>query len=119
MATEAKKSPAQLPAGEQTISVKLIDPTKFGPAKMKRFMGPMVDYLKVPDWSCTLSFLLEHPSGRKLVFDLGIRKDPENLAPSIVEYMPSTGYTINSRNVVDILEEGGIKGEEVEAVVWR
>jgi hypothetical protein len=28
-----------------------------------------------------LTFLLEHPSGQKLVFDLGIRKDYQNYAP--------------------------------------
>lgn len=119
MATEAKKSPAVLPPGETTVSVRMIDPTRFGPADMSRFMGPMVENLGRPDMGCSLSFLIEHPSGRKLVFDLGIRKDPENLAPKVSSYLPSTGYTIDSRNVVDILEEGGIKGEEIEAVIWR
>ncbi|KAM7208234.1 phenylacetone monooxygenase [Naviculisporaceae sp. PSN 640] len=118
MTTEAKKSPAVLPAGENTVSVKMIDPTRFGPADMSRFMGPMIENLGRPDMGCSLSFLIEHPSGRKLVFDLGIRKDPENLAPKISSYLPSTRYTIKSHNVVDILEEGGIKGEEIEAVIW-
>ncbi|KAK4210092.1 hypothetical protein QBC37DRAFT_442933 [Rhypophila decipiens] len=118
MTTEAKKSPAVLPSGEHTVSVKMIDPTRFGPADMSRFMGPMVENLGRPDMGCSLSFLIEHASGRKLVFDLGIRKDPENLAPKISSYLPSTGYTIKSHNVVDILEDGGIRGEDVEAVIW-
>ncbi|KAK3311944.1 metallo-beta-lactamase superfamily protein [Apodospora peruviana] len=114
----AKQPRVQLPAGRETVSVKMMNPTSFGPIQMSRFMGPAAPGHKKPEWGCSLSFLLEHPSGRKLVFDLGIRKDPDNLAPKIVNYLPSTGYTIKSQNVADILANGGVKGEEIEAVIW-
>ncbi|KAF6827224.1 metallo-beta-lactamase superfamily protein [Colletotrichum plurivorum] len=108
-----------LPEGQQTISVKLINPVNFGPAILKRFMAPDVPGLETFKTSPSLCFLLEHPSGRKLVWDLGIRKDYNNYAPSITSYLPTTNYNIEvTKNVVDILEESQIGREEVEAVIW-
>lgn len=92
----------------------------FGPAILKRFMAPPVPGLETFKTSPSLSFLLEHPSGRKLVFDLGIRKDFNNYAPSIAEYIPTTNYDIQvTKNVVDLLEENRIEPADIEAVVWR
>ncbi|KAF6819028.1 metallo-beta-lactamase superfamily protein [Colletotrichum musicola] len=108
-----------LPEGQQTISVKLINPVNFGPAILKRFMAPDVPGLETFKTSPSLCFLLEHPSGRKLVWDLGIRKDYNNYAPSITSYLPTTNYNIEvTKSVVDILEESQVGREEVEAVIW-
>ncbi|KAK5003623.1 hypothetical protein LTR60_006778, partial [Cryomyces antarcticus] len=38
------------------------------------------------------SFLIEHSSGKKVLFDLGVRKDFENLAPHIVEMAKKGGW---------------------------
>jgi hypothetical protein len=115
-----KEALVQLPAGGKTVTVKLINPVNFGPAILKRFMAPDVPGLDTFKNSPSFSFLLEHPSGRKLVFDLGIRKDYKNHAPKIADYLPTTGYTFEgTQNVVDILEEGGVNPSEVEAVIWR
>ncbi|KAK7420264.1 hypothetical protein QQX98_002919 [Neonectria punicea] len=112
--------PVQVPAGWETIVVKLINPVNFGPAILKRFMAPPVPGLETFQTSPSFSFLLEHPSGRKLVFDLGIRKDYNNYSPSIAEYLPSTNYDIQvQKNVVEILEKAGIAAQEIEAVIWR
>jgi hypothetical protein len=110
----------QLPAGEVTVSVSLINPVNFGPAILSRFMAPPVPGLETFKTSPSHSFLLEHPSGRRLVFDLGIRKDYENYAPKIASYIPTTKYNIEvEKNVVDILQEGGVPAESIEAVIWR
>lgn len=83
-------------------------------------MGPPVPGLETFETSPSLTFLLEHPSGRKLVWDLGIRKDFHNYSKSIADYIPTTNYDIRvTKNVVDILEENGITGSEIEAVIWR
>ncbi|CAK7209653.1 hypothetical protein SCUCBS95973_000513 [Sporothrix curviconia] len=109
-----------IPTGSVPVTVRLINPVSFGPAIIKRFMAPPVpglDSWKSP--SPSLSFLLEHPSGRKLVWDLGIRKDYANYAPSIASYIPTTGYQFSGlRNVADILEEHGVKTSDIEAVIW-
>ncbi|CAG9996110.1 unnamed protein product [Clonostachys byssicola] len=109
----------ELPRGEAMQAVKLINPVNFGPAILQRFMAPPVPGLETFKSSPSLSFLLEHRSGRKLVFDLGIRKDHENYAPSIVKYLPTTKYNIEVvGNVADILEQNGVSLDEIEAVIW-
>lgn len=111
--------PFIVPSG-QTITVKLITPVNFGPSQLHRFMGPPVPGMDTILSNPSFSFLLEHSSGRKVVFDLGIRKDYQNYAPKIAEYIPTTNYDIEvSKNVIDILEENGIQAEGVEAVIWR
>jgi len=109
-----------LPPGKTVVTVKLINPVDFGPSDIKRFMAPPVPGLETFKSVPSLCFLIEHPSGRKLVWDLGIRKDWENYAPKISQYIPTTGYQIKApKDVVDILEENGIHAKEVEAVIWR
>ncbi|KAJ5098035.1 hypothetical protein N7532_005036 [Penicillium argentinense] len=114
----AETSSFNVPAG-QTITVKIINPVNFGPAQLHRFMAPPVPGMGTHPSNPSFSFLLEHTSGRKLVFDLGIRKDYQNYAPKVAEYIPTTKYKIEvTKNVIDILEEEGINGDEVEAVIW-
>lgn len=87
---------------------------------MCRFVAPPVPGLEKKRPSPSLSFLLEHPSGRRLVWDLGIRKDYENYAPKIANYIPTTNYDMDvTKNVADILEEDGVSTGSVEAVIWR
>lgn len=108
------------PRSNSTVTVKLINPVNFGPAQIHRFMSPLVPGLETFPTSPSLCFLIEHHSGRKLVWDLGIRKDHQNYAPKIRDYLPTTKYNIEvEQNLVDILEDHGIKGKEVEAVIWR
>ncbi|KAJ5756619.1 hypothetical protein N7533_006162 [Penicillium manginii] len=112
----AETSTFTVPAG-QAITVKLINTVNFGPAQLHRFMAPPVPGMETHPSNPSFSFLLEHSSGRKLVFDLGIRKDYQNYAPKIAEYIPTTNYKIEvTKNVIDILEEEGIQGEDIEAV---
>jgi len=110
----------QLPPGNTTLTVKLINPVNFGPAILNRFMAPPVPGLETFKTSPSLTFFLEHPSGRKLVFDLGIRKDYGNYSKSITDYLPTTKYDIQvTKNVIDVLQGHGIAGSDIEAVIWR
>lgn len=116
----APKPIVDLPPGKETISVKMINPVNFGPSVIKRFMTPPVPGLETFKSAPSLSFVLEHPSGRKLVWDLGIRKDYGNYAPRIATYIPTTNYDIQcEKNVIDILQEHGVEGKDIEAVIWR
>ncbi|RSL46479.1 hypothetical protein CEP54_013828 [Fusarium duplospermum] len=115
------KSPPviSIPQGETLQAVKLINPVNFGPAVIKRFMEPSIPGLETFRSSPSLSFLLEHHSGRKLVFDLGIRKDYENYSPTIAKYIPTTNYEIEvAGNVADILQDNGVSLGDIEAVIW-
>ncbi|PKS05428.1 hypothetical protein jhhlp_008804 [Lomentospora prolificans] len=120
MCTDAVPPPQhEIPSGE-TIKVSMINTVNFGPGNVAKLMGPPVPYVEHFGTSPALSFLLEHSSGRKLVFDLGVRKDYLNLAPKISNYIPTTPYKFDvTQDVIEVLEENGIKGEDIEAVIWR
>jgi hypothetical protein len=110
----------EVPAGDVAVTVRLINPVNFGPAIISRFMVPPVPGFEKKKPGPVLTFLLEHPSGKKLLFDLGIRKDFQNYAPTIANYIPTTKYNIEvTQNVVDILEENGIPGSSIDGVIWR
>ena len=70
----------------------------------------------------TWSFLIEHPSGRKLLYDLGCRKDWKNLPPALgLEALIENGTLGRlevEKNVADILVEGGMRLEDIEGVIW-
>lgn len=108
-----------IPNSDVKVGVKLINPVNFGPAQIQRFMAPPVPGLEQFKTSPSFSFYIEHPSGRKLVFDLGIRKDIQNYSKKIAEYIPTTRYDIRvSKSVVDILKEDGIDPDGIEAMIW-
>lgn len=75
------------------------------------------DLLRCPAYS----FLIEHPSGRKILYDLGTRKDWENLPPLVRGLLKHHGLTVKvQKNVAEILEESGISVAEgaIEALIW-
>ncbi|KAK4504592.1 hypothetical protein PRZ48_005508 [Zasmidium cellare] len=60
------------------------------------------------------SLLIEHPSGRKLLYDLGMRKDYSGCAPaSGVSQLVEKGVS-----VANILVEGDIDLESIDGVIW-
>lgn len=108
-----------IPRSASTVKAYLINPVNFGPAQIHRFMAPAVPGLETFPTSPSHSFLLEHPSGRNLVFDLGIRKDYQNYSKSIADYLPTTKYNIQvKQNVADILQDHSVILEDIEAVIW-
>lgn len=66
----------------------------------------------------SFSFLIEH-DGESILFDLGIRKDWENLPPGIVGIAKAIGAELNvDKNVAEVLQENGIdvKGGAIDTV---
>lgn len=66
-----------------------------------------------PDYS----FLIEHPSGKKVLFDLGIRKDLENNPEVIQKDYPLIEPKVR-RDAVDILATGGLEASDIDAVIF-
>lgn len=59
-------------------------------------------------------------SGRTLLFDLGVRRDWENLAPRVVERVRGRRWQVSvEKGVGEILEEGGVRKGDVEGIIWR
>ncbi|KAK3116737.1 hypothetical protein LTR53_002570 [Teratosphaeriaceae sp. CCFEE 6253] len=70
----------------------------------------------------TFSFLIEHPSGRRLLYDLGCRKDWRSLSPVLgLERWLESGVIRQltvEKNVSEILTEGGMDLTTIEGVIW-
>ena len=114
-----QKPAIEIPSGS-TITVKLINPVNFGPVQISRFMAPAVPGMETFEQIPSLCFLLEHPSGRKLVWDLGIRKDYDNYSPKIAQYIPLAYSRIEcTKSVADVLQDHEYSLDAIEAVIWR
>jgi hypothetical protein len=64
------------------------------------------------------AFIVENSSGRKVVFDLGIRKDTENLTPAMRNQIQIAKVVVKE-GVDGILREHKVQLEEIEAIIWR
>jgi glyoxylase-like metal-dependent hydrolase (beta-lactamase superfamily II) len=65
-----------------------------------------------------LSFLLRHSqSDKKIIFDLGARKDWENHPPAIQEAIRTTFKVKVPFDVVDSLRRGGLEAENIDLVI--
>ncbi len=79
-------------------------------------MEPLEYMPSLPSWS----FLIEHPSGHKTIFDLGLPKNIKELAPLVSEDDRFEDWDIHSpREVIDILEGNDIAGTQINSVIWR
>lgn len=108
-----------IPSSTTTVSVRIIDTTShISGIDIKGFVSPHIkghDYLDCPAYS----FLIEHPSGRNLLFDLGVRKDWENYSQRIVNRIKDGGWTVTVRQGVrEQLGEHGFDGNSIEAIIW-
>jgi hypothetical protein len=115
--------PFDIPASSDDngiVTVRVIDTTTRIIMEIGQMLQP-----KVPghDNFCSpsYSFLVEHgPSGRKVLFDLGVQKDWENLDPEVVDMIKEFGWSVEvEKDVAEILEEHGVLTGGVEAIIWR
>ncbi|KAJ6518903.1 beta-lactamase-like protein [Mycena sanguinolenta] len=67
------------------------------------------------------SFLVEHNSSKtRLMFDLGIRTDPLNFAPSVAALFTSGTIQLEQpfKGITELLQDGGIPLASINAVIW-
>ncbi|CAD6567914.1 MAG: hypothetical protein ASARMPREDX12_000839 [Alectoria sarmentosa] len=109
-----------IPNSESTVNVHIINTTsRITKIPFSIFTTPSykgLDYLDCPSFS----FLIEHASsGRKLLFDLGVRKDWENMPMVIVQRIKDGAWKVTvEKGVAEILQEGGVAPKEIEAIIW-
>ncbi|EHA26130.1 hypothetical protein ASPNIDRAFT_36440 [Aspergillus niger ATCC 1015] len=110
-----------LPQSENTVEVFLIDSQARLDFPAQQFMQPYIkgyDRMKVPSYS----FLITHPSGQRVLFDLSIRSDFHNLAPEFAERCTNTkdsGWKIHAPySVSEVLVKNGVPLEEINAIIW-
>lgn len=111
-----------IPASTSTVTVSAIDSTtRFTNAATRFMWRPAIkgfDLFTIGTWS----FLIEHPSGRKFLFDLGLRKDWQNSAPALGLTKMSGSPIVESisvtHNVSEILTKGGVDTKGIEGIIW-
>jgi glyoxylase-like metal-dependent hydrolase (beta-lactamase superfamily II) len=112
-----------IPESQATVKVSIIDTTShMSKFPMFAFVDPLMpghDKMNC----CDFAFLIEHPkSGNKydtMLFDLGVRKDWENLPVPFVEGVKQGGCVIEvEKDVAEILTENGKDVAEVGGIVF-
>jgi hypothetical protein len=72
---------------------------------------------------CSYAFLVIHEDGKgksHTLFDLGIRKDWENLVPEMVELLKTWKAIVKvDKDASEILVENGVDLNDIDAIVWR
>ncbi|MCJ1399609.1 hypothetical protein MMC11_002811 [Xylographa trunciseda] len=115
----AKPAPdLQIPSSSSTVQVSIIDTTTHIGLIPSVFVEPSIpgyDTLNCPAYS----FLIEHSSGRKILFDLGVRKDWNNLAPEVYHRLQASNWDIQvPKDVREILEDEGVDPGAIDGIVW-
>ena len=110
-----------IPESRSIVNVSIINTTsRIKSIPFSLFVEP--PYPGLDDLDCpAFSFLIEHQSsGRKCLFDLGVRKDWDNLPPTIVKRIKDGGWKVTvAKGVAEILQEGGVEPKDIEAIIWR
>lgn len=109
----------KIPSSNTIVNVRIIDTTsKIQGIPTHGFIQP--DIKGFSELNCpAFSFLIEHPSKRSLLFDLGVRKDIENFAPRIKNRIKDGGWKVTvKQGVRDQLEANGVDGKSVEGIIW-
>lgn len=114
------KPPFEVPPGA-VAKVSIIDSTlRFSKIKASYMTKPPIEgFNELPTFP-TWSFLVESPSGRKVLFDLGTHKELGRCVPRVENHVKSIGWQVDVKeDVADILQRHGVDPKEIESVVWR
>ncbi|KAI0441741.1 beta-lactamase-like protein [Xylaria telfairii] len=111
-----------IPPSRATVSVSIIDTGSWAyNVPYENFFSPLLDGLDTFDF-CSYVFLVTHhgtDGERRVLFDLGMRKDCEELFPIAIQTIKNLGYDMEmEKDTADILVEHGGKLSEIEAIVW-
>lgn len=70
----------------------------------------------IPTWA----FLIESPTGKKALFDLGVPPNFLDLSPVNQSQLRNPAWEIRSeKHVADILRESQIDPASINSIVWR
>lgn len=114
------KPPFDVPPGA-VAKVSIIDSTlRFSKIKANYMTKPAVEgFDELPTFP-TWSFLVESPSGRKALFDLGGHKELGRYIPRVGDHIKRLGWQLDvQEDVADILRSHGVDPKEIESVIWR
>ncbi|PCD36000.1 hypothetical protein AU210_008555 [Fusarium oxysporum f. sp. radicis-cucumerinum] len=110
-----------IPPSETFVDVSIIDTKSyFGPLGVEYFLkpGPVGAHKTVG--AAFYCFLVHHkPSNTRLLFDLALRKDVENLSRSMRKSIEQGGWEVNvPTDIADILSSNTVPLESINGIVW-
>ncbi|CAI7607627.1 unnamed protein product [Penicillium glandicola] len=110
-----------LPQSDHIVRVKMLDTTTNLTAQARVFVEPPVAGHETLNFKA-FAFLIENErTGKKVMFDLGTRKDYWNLAPAVVQEFGldslMTGVKVD-KDVAQILVEGGVSLDTIDSCIW-
>lgn len=105
-----------IPLSDNIVRVKLLDTTTYLTGKAFVFVDPVVPGHETFSFYDLAFFIENEAQGKKVMFDLGTRKDYWNLAPAVQQVFGADtvmdGIRIE-KNVSEILEDGGVALESI------
>lgn len=114
------RPPFDVPAGA-VAKVSIIDSTmRLSGLPLEMMVTPLIEgwdnFPTAPTWS----FLVESPSGKKALFDLGLHKDFSRLVPQIAGLIGKTNAKAEVKeHVADIITRHGVNPKTINSVIWR
>lgn len=109
-----------IPPSSVTVDVSIINTTsRVWDVPTTYFVSPEIpgfSHFDVP----AFAFLIEHGTQGKYLFDLGIRKDYENLPPAYYNRIKAGGWNLSvEMDVADILVQAGVPLTDIQGIIWR
>lgn len=118
--TTQSRPPFVVPTGA-VAKVSIIDSTmRLAGLPLDMMVKPPMEgwdeFPTAPTWS----FLVESPSGKKALFDLGLHVDQSRFTPQILDLFTREGVTTGVKeHVADIIKRNGVDLETVHSIIWR
>lgn len=117
--SQSKKAPnLNLPKSDSICQVSIIDSTcdiVVYPSTLIEPHIPGHEWLNLPTWA----FYIKHEkTGKQVLFDLGSRRDWQNLVPGVVDVIKFRipGLKVD-KEVVDIVKDGGVDPDGISALI--
>ncbi|RAL10207.1 MBL fold metallo-hydrolase [Aspergillus homomorphus CBS 101889] len=107
-----------IPASDKTVEVSIIDTTANIQLPADVFFAPEIGGLKQLR-AGAYAFLVENKSrDKRVLFDLGVRKDWENLAKPLYDRLKEIFAVTVRKDVSDILTDHSIPLDTIDAIIW-
>jgi hypothetical protein len=111
-----------IPASTSLVTLEALDTTTQLYVRSEKFLNPIIPGHEI--WNCpAIAFLItSQTTGRRILFDAGIRKDYWNYSTVVVgrceKGVNVKGLKID-KGVHEVLQDAGIELNGLEAVFWR
>jgi hypothetical protein len=108
-----------IPVSSNTVNVRVLETTTIIKGHPDTLFEPTVGGKTSITWN-TYAFLVENPrNGKKIMFDLGMRPDWQNLAKPLLNGLASHFKLTAEKGVSQILEGEGVQLRDINSIIWR